>query len=114
PSSFPLNLSISAGVQLVMLIYGLSCFLETPYARRKGRLRYIIFSLCITALSMMGTGLNLSEHFRTVYYSVPGADYLEQNGIAQKSWELRLSLALAYVGVTLGDGLLVSNYSVLR
>ncbi|KAH6902143.1 hypothetical protein BKA70DRAFT_1157439 [Coprinopsis sp. MPI-PUGE-AT-0042] len=65
-------------VQAFMVLYGLSAFLGTPKAERKGRLRFIIISWIILLTSSVDTIIDLSAAYRVLYSGGPtGKSYME-------------------------------------
>ncbi|EAU87216.2 hypothetical protein CC1G_10495 [Coprinopsis cinerea okayama7 len=90
---------LECGMQIVMVVYGLSAFLATTKARRKGRLPYILISFVILVLSAIPTFLNVWSEFNLIYNSGPGESYY--NAI-EALW---ISGVVIISGLEVGDNL---------
>ena len=91
-----------------MAIYGLSVFLETPKASRKGRTRYIVVSVIITLLAAFSASLDMAVYFQVLFQATSPTDWqMRLQGIALQ-WRTLLSGVCVAVLVWIGDALLVS------
>jgi hypothetical protein len=97
------------GINLFMALYGLTVFLETPAAQRKGRKRYIAASFVITALYTLSGTLDMAQYFQVLFKSTSPGDWarLMQPDEFHRNWKHMLSLASAGLFVMIGDALLV-------
>lgn len=59
----------TAGIHVFMALYGLTVFLETPDAQKKGRKRYIAASFIITVLRALSASLDMANFFQTLFKS---------------------------------------------
>ncbi|KAH6912297.1 hypothetical protein BKA70DRAFT_1184911 [Coprinopsis sp. MPI-PUGE-AT-0042] len=66
------------GVQVFMVLYATSVFLETPKKERSGRLRFIIISYTILVTSSVHTALDAWGSYRVLYKGGPdGKSYVQ-------------------------------------
>ncbi|KAG2004171.1 hypothetical protein CC2G_002760 [Coprinopsis cinerea AmutBmut pab1-1] len=98
---------LECGMQIVMVVYGLSAFLATTKARRKGRLPYILISFVILVLSAIPTFLNVWSEFNLIYNSGPGESYYNAIEGTETTWNVIVGYATMYSYQTLGDALLI-------
>ncbi|EAU87201.1 hypothetical protein CC1G_10480 [Coprinopsis cinerea okayama7 len=98
---------IDFGIQLFMCLYGLSVFLDTPKALRKGRLPYIAISAAILILSALATALDAYTDFTAMFFSMGPRAYYEAAFAMEGQWPRFLSVTCLEVYVLLGDGLLL-------
>jgi hypothetical protein len=96
------------GIQLFMSIYGLSVFLETPKAMRKGRTRYIVVSFLLSGLSILVASLDAAWIFGLLFASTSGYDFSYKFAPSTLTWERYLSNAATTAIILIGDVLLVS------
>ena len=97
----------NTGIQLFMCLYGLSVYLETPPALRKGRVPYIIISFLIFILSGVPAVLDCAWVFRVMFEATSGEDYLRLFSF-YGDLPLRFTSEVMFtVVVFIGDGLLV-------
>ncbi|KAH6907427.1 hypothetical protein BKA70DRAFT_1104685 [Coprinopsis sp. MPI-PUGE-AT-0042] len=96
---------IQFGVQLFMVVYGLSLFLETPKSSRKGRGRFILLSIAIILTSAVSTALDARNVFRNLYEGGPtGIEYIAV-------WRQGYEATNVAAGIA-GDTMLVTNIAL--
>lgn len=94
------------GIQLFMVIYGFSVFLETPPSKRKGRLVYMIISLILFVLPTVASLVSFHRYFTVWRYtSVLLADPSART--PQLAWTAHVNNTLCYLTILLGDGLML-------
>ncbi|EAU87221.2 hypothetical protein CC1G_10500 [Coprinopsis cinerea okayama7 len=98
---------LDVGIQLFMVLYGLSVFLETPRPLRKGRTPYIVVSFVIFSLAAITAAIDCYVAFERIFASTSGEHYIELWREDLRGWRKILSNSLASVYVVIGDGLLL-------
>jgi hypothetical protein len=99
---------MNPGIHLFMALYGLSVFLETPHAQRKGRKRYIAASFLITALSVFTVSLDMANFFQTLFKSTSPDHWLTLMAGYAEDWKYFASNTGFGLVILIGDVLLVS------
>jgi hypothetical protein len=105
----------TTGINLFMSLYGLSVFLETPEAQRKGHRRYIVISIVLTGLFSISASLDMANYFQTLFKSTSLRHWynlLELN--FHQDWKFLLGYAAVGTYVAVGDALLVRAVPDLR
>ncbi|TFK17622.1 hypothetical protein FA15DRAFT_604722, partial [Coprinopsis marcescibilis] len=98
------------GIQIFISLYGLTTFLESPLAVRKGRAPYIITGLFICTLFTLSTVLDAYTSFRTLFEAQSGTDILRLTDTFDRtSWVRNVSLFVGVFGLFVADGLLASS-----
>ncbi|KAH6907534.1 hypothetical protein BKA70DRAFT_1104553 [Coprinopsis sp. MPI-PUGE-AT-0042] len=99
-------------VQIVLVLYGVSCFLNTPKDRRKGRLRFVIISSLIMVMWTINISFDLWEDFLILYTGGPdGLSYLQALRTLAANENLRwepIGDAFFCAAIALGDILMAS------
>ncbi|EAU82939.2 hypothetical protein CC1G_09201 [Coprinopsis cinerea okayama7 len=98
---------LNIGLQLFMVLYGLTIFLDTPASLRKGRARYIVLSFIILVLSALAVIFDLFVQFETLYYSGPGIEHARAMSRNFGHWAVFAKFAVTYAGIALADGILL-------
>ncbi|KAH6907429.1 hypothetical protein BKA70DRAFT_1282973 [Coprinopsis sp. MPI-PUGE-AT-0042] len=110
---------IAFGVQLFMVVHGVSLFLESPKEHRKGRGKFILASIAIIATSALSSFFDGWKAFRLLYNGGPtGNDYM--NAWRKDHERIQSSIATGIVGdtmlvtnIALGDALLLWRCLIL-
>ena len=96
------------GINLCMALYGLSVFLETSGAQRKGRKRYIASSFAITVLSALVASSDMALYFQVLFKSTSPTDWSKLFRVYYKGgWMYFFSYTGLGLVITIGDALLV-------
>jgi hypothetical protein len=97
------------GIHIFMALYGLSVFLETPEAQRRGRKRYIAVSFAITVLRAISGSFDTESYFQVLFKST-SPQHWWQSMVAESigTWK-RFVINTTGVGMVMmiGDALLV-------
>ncbi|KAG2007091.1 hypothetical protein CC2G_014811 [Coprinopsis cinerea AmutBmut pab1-1] len=100
---------VGIGIQLVICIYSLVVFLETPNSERKGRGPYIVMSFVILVISAIPVALDSSLLFRQLREATSGRRFITILGQDISSWEVTVSTSLLPAYILVADGLLISS-----
>ncbi|KAJ2917309.1 hypothetical protein MD484_g3096, partial [Candolleomyces efflorescens] len=95
------------GIHLFMFLYGLSVFLETPEAQRRGRKRYIATSLAITVLSALTASLDVANYFQVIFKMASIDQWAELLYASFSEWKFWTSAAAVGFVSFIGEMLLV-------
>ena len=90
-----------------MALYGLSVFLETPEAQRKGRRRYIAASFVITALASLTASLDQANYFQILFKATSPDDWRDLYFNVYDDWKYVMSNSVLGIAIMIGDALLV-------
>ncbi|EAU87219.1 hypothetical protein CC1G_10498 [Coprinopsis cinerea okayama7 len=96
----------SVAIQLFMVLYGLSVFLETPQSLKKGRLPYVAISFLILVMSGIPMGIDTFGFFDCLYRVGGGRPFLRCIVETQYLWYNVCSTVLTQLLIILGDGIL--------
>ncbi|KAJ2915197.1 hypothetical protein MD484_g5205, partial [Candolleomyces efflorescens] len=98
---------VEIGIHLFMALYGLSVFLETPTAMRKGRKRYIAASFAITALAALSASLEMARYFQIIFNSTSPSHWRQLVQPDGDNWKYVVVNTDVALIIMLGDALLV-------
>ncbi|KAG2004154.1 hypothetical protein CC2G_002744 [Coprinopsis cinerea AmutBmut pab1-1] len=96
-----------AGLQFFMCIYGLTVFVDTPSSSRKGRRPYMIVSFIILITWCITAALDAYSVFRSLSESTSGEEFYRLTVSFEGEWFRVLSLFSLFLGLFVGDGLLL-------
>jgi hypothetical protein len=105
-------LTTTPGINLIMSLYGLTVFLETPEPQRKGRKRYIVASFVITVLSSLMASLDMANDFQSLFKSTSPNHWRELLLLNLRDWKYILGYIAGGLGIAVGDALLVGLYLI--
>ncbi|TFK20088.1 hypothetical protein FA15DRAFT_647503 [Coprinopsis marcescibilis] len=100
-------------MQIFIVLYGLSIFLETPKEHRKGRTAYIAVSFIILVLSALAAALDAYHCFRRLYGTGTGVEFLTKFAQRINPWETHLSGFATVAYMAIGDLLLLYRAYVI-
>ncbi|EAU86373.1 hypothetical protein CC1G_05367 [Coprinopsis cinerea okayama7 len=100
---------VDIGVQLFMVLYGLSVFLESPRESRRGRIPYIIISFAILILTAIASSLDAIRNTRINFFTMVRGidDYTTVYFTIDREWERFVASFFTSLSVIIGDGLLL-------
>jgi hypothetical protein len=90
-----------SAIQVFIVLYGLSSFLDLPQSRRRGRWQFVAISLVILVVSGIDTSFDIRDYYLTLL--VPGHSHASKD---DKIFNLVGDVMLA-VNIVVGDGLMV-------
>lgn len=95
-----------SGIQLFMVTYGFTVFLETPAPKRKGRLPYMIITCILFVLPTIGT-LVLYNRYFNIWWDMKGPLEYFPRQATQMEWANHVNNTLCCITFLLADGLMV-------